>query len=62
MLGAAYVRGLQSAGSSPPSSTSRLLGLRGARNLAPVSMGPRELADVILPPFEMALRGAGPAR
>ena len=29
---------------------------RAARNLAPVSMGPRELADVILPPFEMALR------
>ena len=29
---------------------------RAARNLAPVSMGPRELADVVLPPFEMALR------
>ena len=29
---------------------------RAARNLAPVSIGPRELADVILPPFEMALR------
>ena len=29
---------------------------RGARNMAPVSIGPRELADVLLPPFEMALR------
>jgi beta-xylosidase len=29
---------------------------RAARNLAPVSMGPRELADLIVPPFEMTLR------
>ena len=29
---------------------------RAGRNLAPVSIGPRELADVLLPPFEMALR------
>ena len=34
---------------------------RGGRNLAPVSIGPRELADVLLPPFEMALQAA-PAR
>ena len=27
--------------------------------MAPVSMGPRELADVILPPFEMAIRLGG---
>ena len=27
--------------------------------MAPVSMGPRELADVILPPFEMAIRIGG---
>jgi beta-xylosidase len=32
---------------------------RGGRNLAPVAMGRRELADVILPPFEMALRLGG---
>ena len=33
---------------------------RAGRNLAPVSAGPREIADVLLPPFEMALRdGAG---
>jgi len=29
---------------------------RSGRNLAPVSIGARELADVFLPPFEMALR------
>ena len=29
---------------------------RAARNHAPVSMGQRELRDVILPPFEMAIR------
>jgi beta-xylosidase len=32
---------------------------KAARNLAPVSMGPREFADVILPPFEMAVRESG---
>ncbi|WP_159623446.1 glycoside hydrolase family 3 N-terminal domain-containing protein [Ruania rhizosphaerae] len=56
-VGAAYVRGLESAGviatlkHFPGYSASR-----AGRNLAPVSMGPRELADVILPPFEAALR------
>src|SRR6202035_3168842 len=29
---------------------------QGGRNMAPVSIGPREVADVLLPPFEMALR------
>jgi len=32
---------------------------RAGRNLAPVSIGPRELADVILPPFEMTIRESG---
>jgi beta-xylosidase len=32
---------------------------RAGRNHAPVSMGPREFADVILPPFEMAIRIGG---
>ena len=32
---------------------------RAGRNMAPVSMGPRELADVILVPFEMAIRLGG---
>ncbi len=56
-IGAAYVRGLEASGivatlkHFPGYSASR-----AGRNLAPVSMGPRELADVILPPFEAALR------
>ncbi|XTZ15671.1 glycoside hydrolase family 3 N-terminal domain-containing protein [Micromonospora echinospora] len=58
--GAAYVRGLESAGVV---ATCKHFGgysaSRGGRNLAPVSMGRRELADVILPPFEMALRLGG---
>src|SRR5690606_24696923 len=29
---------------------------KAGRNLAPVSAGPREVADVLLPPFELALR------
>jgi beta-glucosidase len=61
-LGAAYVRGLQSAG--PLATLKHFAGYsasRGARNHGPVSMGRRELADVILPPFEAAvvLAGAG---
>ena len=32
---------------------------KAGRNLAPVSVGPRELADVLLPPFEMAMRDGG---
>ncbi len=54
---AAYVRGLESAG--VVATLKHFVGYsasRGGRNLAPVSIGPRELADVLLPPFEMALR------
>src|SRR6478609_11814067 len=57
LMGSAYVRGLEGAGIV--STLKHFLGYsasRAARNLAPVSMGPRELADVVLPPFEMALR------
>ncbi len=56
-IGAAYVRGLESAG--VVATLKHFVGYsasRGGRNLAPVSAGPRELADVLLPPFEMALR------
>ncbi len=56
-MASAYVRGLQSEG--VVATLKHFLGYsasRGGRNLAPVSMGSRELADVILPPFEMALR------
>ncbi|KMS65937.1 beta-glucosidase family protein [Prauserella rugosa] len=59
-VGTAYVRGLQSAG--VVATLKHFAGYsasRGARNHAPVSIGPRELADVILPPFEMALREGG---
>jgi beta-xylosidase len=62
MLGAAYVRGLQGAGVI--ATLKHFAGYsasRGARNHGPVSMGRRELTDVILPPFEaaVALAGAG---
>jgi beta-xylosidase len=56
-IGSAYVRGLQSAG--VVATLKHFAGhsaSRAARNLAPVSIGPRELSDVLLPPFEMALR------
>lgn len=57
LIGSAYVRGLEEGG--VVSTLKHFVGYsasRAARNLAPVSMGPRELADVMLPPFEMALR------
>jgi beta-xylosidase len=60
MLGAAYVRGLQSAGVI--ATLKHFAGYsasRAARNHGPVPMGRRELMDVILPPFEMAVTAAG---
>lgn len=59
-VGTAYVQGLESAG--VVATLKHLAGYsasRGARNHAPASLGPRELADVILPPFEMAVREGG---
>lgn len=59
-VGAAYVRGLEDAG--VVATLKHFAGYsasRSGRNLAPASMGPRELGDVILPPFEMALRLGG---
>jgi beta-xylosidase len=56
-VGAAYVRGLEGAG--VVATLKHFAGYsasRGGRNLAPAAMGPRHLADVVLPPFEMALR------
>src|SRR3954470_1640875 len=56
MLGTAYVRGLQSAGVL--ATLKHFAGYsasRAARNHGPVSMGRRELLDVILPPFETAV-------
>ena len=59
-LGTAYVKGLQSAGvvATPKHFVGYSAG-RAGRNHAPVSMGRRELEDVMLPPFEMALRLGG---
>jgi beta-glucosidase-like glycosyl hydrolase len=55
-LGLAYVTGLQSAG--VVATVKHFAGYstsRAARNHAPAAVGPRELADVILPPFEKAV-------
>ncbi|KOG19426.1 glycoside hydrolase family 3 N-terminal domain-containing protein [Streptomyces viridochromogenes] len=59
-VGAAYVRGLESAG--VVATLKHFAGYAssaGARNLAPVRAGIREFADITLPPFEMALREGG---
>jgi beta-xylosidase len=60
VLGTAYVRGLQSAGII--ATLKHFAGYSGSaagRNMAPVSVGRREFADVFLPPFEMAIREGG---
>ena len=59
-VGTAYVRGLESAGII--ATLKHFVGYsasKAGRNLAPVSIGRRELADVLLPPFEMAVRDGG---
>ncbi|WP_459644404.1 beta-xylosidase/alpha-l-arabinosidase [Kineococcus sp. NUM-3379] len=59
-VGTAYVRGLQQAGVH--ATLKHFLGYsasKSGRNHAPVSAGPREIADVLLPPFEMALLDGG---
>ncbi|MFB6815474.1 glycoside hydrolase family 3 N-terminal domain-containing protein [Streptomyces sp. NPDC056347] len=56
----AYVQGLESAGAV--ATLKHFAGYsasRAGRNLAPVGMGARERADIILPPFEMAVRESG---
>lgn len=59
-LGTAYVAGLEGAGIiATLKHFAGYAASRGARNHAPVSMGPRELADTVLPPFEAALRHGG---
>src|SRR4029450_1247436 len=62
VLGAAYVRGLQSAGViATLKHFAGYSAARTGRTRGPGSMGRRELMDVILPPFEtaVALAGAG---
>ncbi len=59
-VGTAYVRGLQSAGVH--ATLKHFFGYsasRAGRNHAPVHVGPREIADVFLPPFEMAVLDGG---
>ncbi|MEU9965479.1 beta-xylosidase/alpha-l-arabinosidase [Streptomyces malaysiensis] len=59
-IGTAYVRGLESAGIvATLKHFAGYAASRGGRNHAPVSIGPRELADVVLPPFELAIRDGG---
>ncbi|MFC9909052.1 glycoside hydrolase family 3 N-terminal domain-containing protein [Streptomyces sp. NPDC127197] len=59
-IGAAYVRGLESAGIvATLKHFAGYASSAGARNLAPVRAGVREFADVTLPPFELALREGG---
>ncbi|MFF2823320.1 beta-glucosidase [Arthrobacter koreensis] len=59
-IATAYIQGLEQAG--VVATLKHFAGYaasRAGRNLAPVSMGPREFADVVLPPFEMAVRESG---
>lgn len=59
-VGTSYVRGLQSQGVH--ATLKHFAGYsasRAGRNFAPVHAGPRELADVLLLPFEMAILDGG---
>ncbi|WUU80593.1 glycoside hydrolase family 3 C-terminal domain-containing protein [Streptomyces cellulosae] len=59
-IGTAYIQGLESAGIV--ATLKHFVGYsasRAGRNLAPSSVGPRERADVLLPPFEMAIHEGG---
>ncbi|GAA4097414.1 beta-glucosidase family protein [Actinomadura miaoliensis] len=60
-LGTAYVKGLESGG--VVATLKHFAGYsasRDARNMAPTAAGPREVADVLLEPFVMALREGRP--
>lgn len=59
-VGTAFVKGLQGAGVH--ATLKHFVGYSGSqsgRNFGPVHAGPRELADVFLPPFEMAIKDGG---
>ncbi|ROR96995.1 beta-glucosidase [Salana multivorans] len=59
-IASAYVHGLESTGVvATLKHFAGYSGSRAGRNHAPVSAGPRELAEVFYPPFEMALREGG---
>lgn len=60
ILGSAYVKGLEQAG--VVATLKHFCGYsasRAARNHAPVTMGPREFRDIMLIPFETAIREGG---
>jgi beta-xylosidase len=60
VIGTGYVRGLQAAGVlATLKHFAAYSASRAGRNMAPVSAGPRELTDVYLFPFEMAIREGG---
>src|SRR5579884_736843 len=66
VIGSAYIAGLQSPGPDGQpgvlATAKHFVGYsfsEGGRNLAPAHVGPRELADVFLLPFEMAVTGSG---
>ncbi len=59
-VGTAFVQGVQSEGVH--ATLKHFLGYSGStagRNHAPVHVGPREIADIFLPPFEMAIIEGG---
>lgn len=59
-IATAYVQGLEHSGIV--ATLKHFVGYSASsagRNLAPVSMGPRERNDVLIPPFEMAIREGG---
>jgi beta-xylosidase len=59
-IGTEYVRGLQRAGvQATLKHFAAYAASRSARNMAPVSISQRELADIVLVPFEMAIRTGG---
>ncbi|QFU99464.1 Beta-glucosidase [Luteimicrobium xylanilyticum] len=59
-VGSSYVRGLEDAGIvATLKHFAGYAASRAGRNLAPVDLGPAVFADVVLPPFEAALRLGG---
>jgi beta-glucosidase len=60
MMGTAYVRGLQAGGIiATAKHFAGYSSSEGGRSFAPVHAGPREMADVFLIPFEMAVKHGG---
>ena len=60
VIGTAYVRGLQASGIiATAKHFAGYSSSEGGRNFAPVHAGPREMLDVFLIPFEMAVKHGG---